>query len=155
MHDIAYLSPQSETGSAITAELKARLENAGVRRRDPSRLEAVPKFLSVKQAAEVFGVSHGTVNNLVNENRLPAVQFGGKGSRVQIPVRAINLIIDLAMITGGMVTLENWREVLDDLVAEGLIDARDMADLMGDPTAHRVHANPVRQISRNQLEAVA
>lgn len=155
MHDITYLDPQNETGTAITAELKARLESAGVLRRNPARLEAVPKFLSVKQAAEVFGVSHGTVNNLVNENRLPAVQFGGKGSRVQIPLRAVNLIIDLAMITGGMVTLENWREVLDDLVAEGLIDARDMADLVGDPTAHRVNAGPVRQIGTNALKAVA
>lgn len=156
MHDTIHRNEnRGEPESAITAELKARLEAAGVRRRTPARLESVPKFLSVKQAAEVFGVSVATVNNMINAGKLPAVQFGGRGSRVQIPMRAVNLIIDLAMITGGLVSTENWHEVLDDLVAAELIDARDKASLMGDPTAHRVNAGAVRPLAVEQYEAVA
>ncbi|GAB3219308.1 hypothetical protein GCM10027447_01870 [Glycomyces halotolerans] len=145
---------ESEAGSATVAELKARLEAAGVRKRTPSRLETLPKFLSVKETAEVLGVSNATVNNMIDAGKLPAVQFGGKGSRVGIPMRAINLIIDLAMITGGMVSVENWHEVLDDLVAAELIDARDKAALLGDPTAHHVNAGKVTSLARN-LEVAA
>lgn len=156
MHDtIQSAQHQGESGSAITAELKARLEVAGVRRRTPARLESVPKFLSVKQTAEIFNISIATVNNMINAGKLPAVQFGGRGSRVQIPMRAINLIIDLAMITGGLVSTENWHEILDDLVSAELIDARDKASLMGDPTAHRVNAGAVRPLAVEQYEAVA
>lgn len=133
----------SQSGSAIIAELKARLETAGVRDRTPSRLEAIPKFLSVEETADVFGISTGTVRNLIDANKLPAIRFGGHKSRIGIPLRAINLIIDLAMISGGMVSFENWHDVLDDLVAKELIDARDKATLMGDPTAYRNHSGSV------------
>jgi excisionase family DNA binding protein len=130
----------SNADSSIVAELRARLESSGLIQRSATRLEAVPRFLSVKETAEVFNVSQGTIHNLIEAGNLPAIQLGGRGSRIQIPVRAINLIIDLAMITGGMVDLSNWHAVLEDLIAKDLIDARDKAALLGDPTAHLVNA---------------
>lgn len=144
MYPNTHLGPAGNQGTnpdtGIVAELRARLEAAGMAQRSATRLEAVPRFLSVKEAAEVFNVSQGTIHNLIEAGNLPAVQLGGRGSRIQIPVRAINLIIDLAMITGGMVDLSNWHAVLEDLVAKELIDARDKAALLGDPTAHLVNS---------------
>lgn len=48
--------------------------------------KTTPEFLTVSQTAARLGLHHSTVRRKIDEGLIPAVQAGGRGSTVLIPV---------------------------------------------------------------------
>ncbi len=63
------------------------------------------KFLSVAQAAELFGMSPMTLYRAINCGEFPAVKIRG---RFVIPVQAIDAMVEAATSGQGLVDAADW-----------------------------------------------
>lgn len=75
--------------------------------RDPSRVQ--PRFHSVAETAQIFGVSEMTLYRAIRTGRFPAVQLMG---RLIIPAKVIDEIIDAAIASGSLVDTEDWTPLI-------------------------------------------
>ena len=64
-----------------------------------------PSFFSVAQAARLFGMSQMTLYRAINAGEFPAVRIRG---RLIIPARAIDEMVDAALVDGRQVDAADW-----------------------------------------------
>jgi excisionase family DNA binding protein len=91
-----------------------------------------PRFHSVAETAQIFGVSEMTMYRAIHERRFPAVRIMG---RLVVPAKAIDLIVGAAIESNSLVDTAEWvPEFGPDLAAShrDAIDRRER-DFEGRP----------------------
>ena len=76
-----------------------------------ARQTEVERFLTPTEAAKVLRCSTTLLYQLLRRDEIPAIRMGAK--RYAIPVRAINLIVDVVMSAGSVIGISNWKEEWD------------------------------------------
>lgn len=87
--------------SALGESADAGRNGAPVERRIASR----PRFLLVREAAEVMRIDESTLYRHLRGGRFPAVKVGG---RYLVPAAAVNEMAEEALSTGRCVVVEQW-----------------------------------------------
>jgi excisionase family DNA binding protein len=65
-----------------------------------------PKYLSVAEAAPIFGISEVTLYRAIRAGEFPAVKIRG---RYCVPARAVKAMEDAAVDSGRLVDAASWR----------------------------------------------
>lgn len=107
----------TEPDNALVAELERRLAARGWPHA-PARRTEVERFLTPAEAAKVLRCSPGLLYSLLRAGDIPAIRMGAK--RYAIPVRAVNLIVDVIMAAGSCIGLADWKAAWDAYVADNL-----------------------------------
>ncbi|WP_199043152.1 excisionase family DNA-binding protein [Glycomyces salinus] len=103
--------------NALLEELEKRMAARGYPGAKASQAE-VERFLTPTEAAKVLRCSQGLLYSLLRDGQIPAIRMGAK--RYAIPVRPVNLIVDVVMASGNCIGLADWKQAWDEYVAEQL-----------------------------------
>ena len=67
-----------------------------------------PRFYSVSEAAKLFGMSEMTLYRAIRDGDFPAIRIR---SRLIIPARAIEAMVDAAATSGALVDAGEWVDM--------------------------------------------
>jgi excisionase family DNA binding protein len=76
-----------------------------MRKAQPSAAPAAPRFYSVAQVAEMFGMSPMTLYRAIAAGEFPAVRIRG---RLIVPAKAVDAMADVATLQQTVVDANEW-----------------------------------------------
>ena len=101
-----------------------------------------PRFYSVSEAAEFFGTSEMTLYRAIRDGDFPAIRIR---SRLIIPARAIEAMVDAAATSGALVDAVEWVD-MSGLAEESPPSARWREAMRPRPGADETEAaSPITQ----------
>lgn len=102
---------------SIAREVERQLTSKGWPSSNAPQVE-VERFLTPAEAAQVLRCSTTLLYQLLRRDEVPAIRMGAK--RYAIPVRAVNLIVDVIMSSGSVIGIADWKNAWNEHVSKAL-----------------------------------